>query len=432
MSEEWKNKALAPEEAVKLVRSGHRVFLHGGCAVSVPLEKALAERAHELEGVVVTQLHKEGAEVLAHPDLQKHVRVQSLFCGAGVRLAVAEGRADYVPVFLSDIPHYIRNGIFPIDVAIVQCSYPDVHGYCSLGTSVDIARQAVDSATIVIAELNHQMPRTHGQGFLHINELDAFIVTDRPVLEHGLREITPEAQAIGRHIAELVVDGATLQMGIGAIPDAVLAALGNKRDLGVHTEMFSDGLIDLLEKGVVNNSRKTTHRGITVTSFVVGSRRVYDYVHDNPRVHFHPSDYTNDTAIIREQHAMTAINCALEVDLTGQVCADSIGTRIYSGIGGQMDFIRGAALAPNGRAIIALPSTAKGGQISRIVPTLTPGGGVVTTRGHVQYLVTEYGVADLRGKSLRDRAEALVAIAHPDHREELRAQLVGRRMFAGH
>lgn len=429
MSESWKTKAMSPEEAVRLVKSGHRVFLHGGAASSYPLEAALAKRAKELQDVTVYQLHKEGQELLAQPDLAGHVRIQALFVGAGVREAVNDGRADYVPVFLSDIPHYMREGIFGLDVAIVQLSPPDAHGFCTLGTSVDIARQAVDSATIVIAEINAQMPRTHGSGFVHVSRLDGYIVTDRPLSEHAHRETTDEARAIGRHVTSLVENGATLQMGIGAIPDAVLAELTGKQDLGVHTEMFSDGLVDLVERGVVNNRYKTVHTGLIVTSFVVGSKRVFDFVNDNPSVHFHPSDYTNDTALIRQHERMTAINCALEVDLTGQVCADSIGTRIYSGIGGQMDFIRGAALAPGGRAIIALPSTARGGTLSRIVPTLTPGGGVVTTRGHVQFIVTEHGVADLRGKSLRERAQALLAIAHPDHQADLRAAMQARRLF---
>lgn len=429
MSRDWLADATTPQEAVKLVASGHHLFLHGGCATSTVLEAALAEHAKNLEHVTVWQMHKEGGEPLAAPELAPHVRIHSLFCGAGIRQAIAEGRADYVPVFLSDIPHYMREGIFPIDVAVVQLSMPDAHGYCSLGVSVDIARQGVDSARIVIAEINRQMPRTFGNGFVHISELDAFTVTDRPLPEHPCKDIDDVARAIAGHVAALVPDGATLQTGIGAIPTAVLMALTDKVDLGVHTEVFSDPLIDLIEAGVITNKRKTNNRRRTVTSFMLGVKRTYDYVHDNPSVRFYPSDVINDTALIRLQYRMTAINSALEVDITGQICADSLGSRIYSGIGGQMDFIRGAALAPEGKAIIALPATAKGGQLSRIVPTLAPGAGVVTTRGHVQYIVTEFGVADLRGKSLRERAEALVAIAHPDHRAELRAQVAGRKLF---
>jgi acyl-CoA hydrolase len=429
MPRDWLADATTPEQAVRLIRGGHHVFLHGGCATSLVLETAFAEYAKCLEDVTIFQIHKEGGEPMAAPELAGHVRIKSLFTGAGLRSAVAEGRADYVPVFLSDIPHYMRNGIFPIDVAVVQLSYPDQHGYCSLGVSVDVARQAVDSAAIVIAEINRQMPRTFGTGHVHMSELDAFVLTDHPIIEHPSKPIDDVSRAIGSHVAELVQDGATLQLGIGAIPSAVLAQLTGKRDLGVHTEVFTDALIDLIESGVITNKLKTNNRRRTVSSFLLGVKRTYDYVHDNPSVRFYPSDQTNDTALIREQYRMTAINSALEVDITGQVCADSIGTRIYSGIGGQMDFIRGAALSKEGRAIIALPSTAKGGQLSRIVPTLAAGAGVVTTRGHVQFIVTEFGVADLRGKSLRERAEALTSIAHPDHRADLRAQLAGRKLF---
>jgi acyl-CoA hydrolase len=421
--------AVTPDEAVALVGSGMHVFLHGGCAVSLPLEAALARRARALEGVVVYQMHKEGPEVLLDPALAGHVRVNALFLGAGARDAVAEGRADFVPVFLSDIPHYMREGVFPIDVAIVQVSPPDAHGWCSLGISVDVARQAVACARIVIAEINAQMPRTLGERGIHLDDLDAFVVTDRPVLMHAPRPLDPVALAIGRHVADLVPDGATLQVGIGAIPDAALAAMAGKRDLGVHTEMFSDGMVDLVDRGVVTNAHKAFEPGRTATSFVIGTRKTYDFVDDNPAVVFHPSDVMNDTHLIRQQPRMTAINCAIEVDLTGQICADSIGTRIYSGIGGQMDFIRGAALSPGGQAIIALPATAKAGTVSRIAPTLAPGAGVVTTRGHVQFVVTEHGVADLRGRNLRERAEALVAIAEPAHREDLRAAARARRLF---
>jgi acyl-CoA hydrolase len=426
---DWQARAVTADEVVQRIRSGHKVFLHGAAASALPLDAALAVRARELQDVTVYQLHKEGGEALAQPDMAGHVRIQALFAGAGVREAINEGRADYVPVFLSDVPHYMREGIFPIDVAVVQVSWPDAHGYCTLGTSVDVARQAVDSASVVIAEINRQMPRTHGSGFIHLSQLDAYLLSDRPLPQHGTKSATPEAEAIGRHVTPLVEDGATLQMGIGAIPDAVLATLTGKRDLGIHTEMFSDGLVDLIQSGVVNNTRKSVYKGRILTSFVVGSQKVFDFVHDNPMVHFHPSDFINDTALIRQHERMTAINCALEVDLTGQVCADSIGTRIYSGIGGQMDFIRGAALSKGGRAIIALPSSARGGTISRIVPALTAGAGVVTTRGHVQFIVTEHGVADLRGKSLRERAAALTEIAHPDHRSELRAAMVARKLF---
>ena len=430
MTADWLSRAVSPEEAVMHVRSGDNLFLHGGCAVALTIEAALAERARELDRLTVYQMHKDGPEVLLDPALAGRVRVNALFVGAGARGAVAEGRADFVPVFLSDIPHYMRNGVFPLDVAVVQLSPPDHHGWCSLGSSVDVARQAIESADVVIAEINAQMPRTLGVRGIHVDDLDAFVLTDRPLLEHAPRPLDATSLAIGRHVADLVEDGATLQVGIGAIPDAALAAMGGKRDLGVHTEMFSVGMVDLVAKGVVTNARKAFEPGRTATSFVIGTRKTYDFVDDNPAVAFHPSDVMNDTHVIRQQHRMTAINCAIEVDLTGQVCADSIGTRIYSGIGGQMDFIRGAALAPGGKAIIALPSTAKGGTLTRVVPTLAPGAGVVTTRGHVQYVVTEHGVADLRGRSLRERAEALIAVADPAHREDLRAAARARRLFA--
>ncbi|HEY9720899.1 MAG TPA: acetyl-CoA hydrolase/transferase C-terminal domain-containing protein [Oscillatoriaceae cyanobacterium] len=427
---DWQARALTPAEAVRLVRSGQHVFLHGGCAAALPLEAALAERARELEGVTVYQMDKEGPEVLADPELAGHVRIRAFFLGAELRRAVAEDRADYLPVFLSDIPRFMRDGVFPIDVAVVQLSPPNAHGYCTLGTSLDVARQAVASARVVIAEINRQMPRTEGDTAVHLDELDAFVVTDRPVIEHRSPAITPEARAIGEQVAALVSDGATLQVGIGAIPDAVLAALHDKQDLGLHTEMFSDGVMTLVRAGVITNRRKALYTGKCVTSFVIGTRALYDFVDDCPDVLFFPSDVTNDTHLIRQHDDMVAINGALQVDWSGQVCADSIGPAIYSGIGGQMDFMRGAALARRGKAVIALPSTACHGTVSRIVPMLSPGAGVVTTRGHVHYVVTEYGTADLRGCTLNERAERLIAIAHPDHRGELRAQLAARRHVA--
>jgi acyl-CoA hydrolase len=429
MTQDWRARAVTPEEAVSLIRSGDHLFLHGGCAVAVPLEAAVAVHARTLSDVVVYQMHKEGEEPLLDPALDGHVRVVSMFCGSKARAAVNAGRADFMPVFLSEIPHLIRHRAIPVDIAVVQLSTPDAHGWCSLGTSVDVAHQAVASARVVVAEINAQMPRTLGDSLIHVDDLDAFILSDRPLIELKPRPLDDVSLAIGRHIADLVEDGATLQVGIGAIPDAALAAMGDKQELGVHTEMFSDGLVDLIRRGVVTNTRKALAPGRSVTSFVIGTRKTYDFVHNNPSVTFHPSDVVNDTSLIRQHARMTAINCAIEVDLTGQVCADSLGETIYSGIGGQMDFIRGAAIAPSGKAIIALPSTAKGGAVSRIAPTLARGAGVVTTRGHVQYVVTEHGVAQLMGKTLRERAEALLAIAHPDHRPELRAAIVARKQF---
>ncbi len=336
-------------------------------------------------------------------------------------------RADFVPIFLSDIPRLFLSGTIPLDAALVQLSPPDAHGHCSLGTSVDAALAASLTARIVIAEINEQMPRTLGNSLVPFARFDACIHTNRPLVEHPPSPPSPVADAIGEQVAALIEDGATLQMGIGAIPDAVLRRLGDKHDLGVHTEMFSDGLIDLVAGGVITNRRKKVHQGRIVTSFVVGTRGSIDFVDDNPLVEFHPCDRTNDTALIRKNDRVVAINSALEVDLSGQVCADSIGFQIYSGIGGQMDFIRGAALSAGGKPIIALPSTAAGGRASRIVMALKPGAGVVTTRGHVHWVVTEYGAVNLFGKTLRQRAEILVGIAHPDARGSLRAEFAEKR-----
>ncbi|MDB5101875.1 MAG: 4-hydroxybutyrate coenzyme transferase [Cyanobacteria bacterium RYN_339] len=421
------NRAVTPAEAVSQIHDHARIYVHGDCAACLPLEAALAERARGLEGLRVYQVHKDGPEVLADPALAGRLRIQSLFCGAGVRQAVAEGRADYIPINLSDIPAAIRAGLIPLDVAIVQLSWPDAAGYCSLGISVDSAWQAVQSAPVVIAELNRQMPRVNGPARVHLDDLAAFTVTDRPLIERHSRAATPEIQALGRHVAALVPDGATLQLGIGAIPDAILAALHGKQDLGLHTEMFSDRVVDLVEAGVITNRRKSVDVGKTVVAFVAGTRRTYDFVADNPAVEFRPTDYTNDLAVIRAQHLMTSINAALQVDLTGQVCSDSLGERIYSGVGGQLDFVRGAALAQGGKSILALTSRAR--EVGRIVPILSPGAGVVTPRSHVQYVVTEHGVADLRAQPLAARAERLIAIAHPDDRAALRAAAAGRRLF---
>ncbi len=353
----------------------------------------------------------------------------SLFTGAALRKPIEEARADFIPVFLSDIPRLFKSGRIPLDVAIVQLSPPDRHGLCTLGPSVDTTLAAVESARIVIAEINDQMPRTIGHTAVPFEKVSAFVTTSRALHE---AEAAPEGEVEGRIgdlIANLVEDGSTLQMGIGAIPDAVLSRLGNKRDLGVHTEMFSDRLIDLVENGVVTNRYKKIHQGRTVTSFVSGTRRLFDFIDDNRAVEFHPCDRTNDTALIRQNPKVVAINSALEVDLTGQICADSIGSRIYSGIGGQMDFIHGAALSEGGKPILALPSTAAGGKVSRITPVLKPGAGVVTTRGHVHWVVTEHGAVDLYGLTLRKRAEALISIAHPDFRAELRRQVAELRHY---
>ena len=415
-------------DAVRLISSGARVFVHGAAATPTPLLEALAAR-DDLDGVRLHHLHTSGPYPFAGPGLKHRFRSVSLFVGEGLRDAVAEGDADYIPVFLADIPGLFTSGVIPLDVALVQVSAPDAHGLCSLGTSVDAARAAVDSARLVIAEVNEQMPRTHGNTAVPLARFDAFVTTSRPLPERAPSAETDIERRIGEIIAGLVEDGSTLQLGIGAIPDAVLARLGGKHDLGVHTEMFSDGLIPLIEGGVVTNRRKAVHPGRTVTSFVQGTRALYDFVNDNPLVEFHPCDRTNDTALISRNDRVVAINSALEVDLTGQVCADSIGHRIYSGIGGQMDFIRGAARSRGGKPILALPSTAARGTVSRIVPALRAGAGVVTTRGHVHWVVTEYGAVNLHGRTLRERAEALVSIAHPDFRAELAREVCAIRHY---
>ncbi len=407
---------ISAEEAVRIIKSGDRVFLHTAAATPQRLIDAMVDRAEELRDVEIVSLHTEGDARYTEPRYARNFRLNAFFVGKNVRQAVQAGDADAIPVFLSDVPALFYNDVLPLDVAMVHVSPPDRHGYCSLGVSIDAALAAVHKAKYVIAQVNPNMPRTHGEGLLHASHIDAMVEVQDPLPETPAHELTETERSIGRHIASIVEDGATLQMGIGAIPDATLAALGDHRDLGIHTEMFSDGVIDLVEKGVINGSRKRTHKDIIVASFLVGSRRLFDFVDDNPLVEMFPSDYVNDTKEIRKNPRVTAINSAVEIDMTGQVCSDSIGQRFFSGVGGQMDFIRGAALSEGGKPIIALPSVTRRGE-SRIVPILKPGAGVVTTRAHVRYVVTEYGIVNLHGKSLRQRAEALASIAHPDFRE---------------
>ena len=400
------------------MRSGDRVFIHSVAAAPQSLINALVGRSNELRDVEIVHLHTEGPAPYAKPEYSKSFRVNAFFVGANVRQALNDGRADYIPVFLSEIPALFRQNVLPLDVALLHVSRPDKHGFCSLGVSVDVARAAAECAKHVIAQVNPQMPRTLGDALIHIDDIETIVEVDEPLPEVAIPQLTEVDRAIGRYIAEMIDDGATLQMGIGSIPNAVLASLSNHRDLGVHTEMFSDGVIDLVEKGVINGRKKIKHPGKIVAGFVMGTRLLYDFVDDNPQVLMLDIAYVNDTSVIRRNPKVTAVNSAIEVDLTGQVCADSIGTRQYSGVGGQMDFIRGASLSDGGKAIIALPSTTKNGE-SKIVPCLKPGAGVVTTRAHVHYVVTEYGVANLYGKNLRQRASELVRIAHPDHREAL-------------
>ncbi|HEY0591260.1 MAG TPA: acetyl-CoA hydrolase/transferase C-terminal domain-containing protein, partial [Thermoanaerobaculia bacterium] len=398
-------------------------------ATPLSLIDALAART-DVENVTTYHIHLEGNVPLSAPDKEGRFRMTSFFTGASLRDAVNAGRADFTPVFLSDVSCLFWQGRVPLDAALLQLSPPDRHGYCTLGTSVDCAVAASRTAKVLIAEINDQMPRTHGNTLVPLSALSAYTHISRPLPEHPPGEATPEEAAIGEHVAKLVPDGGTLQMGIGAIPDAVLARLFDKHELGIHTEMFSDRVIDLVEAGVVTNRRKKVHPGRIATAFVVGSKRLYDFVDDNPLVAFYATDHTNDTAVIRRNDKVVAINSAIEVDLSGQVVADSMGFKIYSGIGGQMDFMRGAALSAGGIPVIALPSTAAKGKVSRIVKSIKEGAGVVTTRGHVHWIATEYGAVDLWGKSLRERAEALISIAHPDFRAELRREVKEIRHFA--
>jgi acyl-CoA hydrolase len=425
----WQARAVAPAEALGVVSSGMTIFVHGAAATPTPLLEALSARP-DLERITLYHLHTAGPAPFVAEECRERIRSVSVFAGPPVRAAIERGDADFIPIFLSDIPSLFLTRQVELDVAILQLSPPDAHGYCTLGTSVDAALAAAQAARYVVAEINDRMPRTHGNTLVPLSQVHAFIHTSRPLHPHDTRAPTAVEDAIGAHVAALVEDGATLQMGIGAIPDAALRRLVDKRDLGVHTEMFSDGLVELAESGAITNRLKHVHRGRIVTSFVNGTQRVFNFVDDNPFVEFHPCDRTNDTALIRKNDKVTAINSALEIDLTGQVVADSIGFRIYSGIGGQMDFIRGAALSRGGKPIIALPSTASGGSVSRIVPALKPGAGVVTTRGHVHWVVTEYGAVNLFGLNLRRRAECLIGIAHPDIRGELRRAVAETRHIA--
>ncbi|WP_299119624.1 acetyl-CoA hydrolase/transferase C-terminal domain-containing protein [uncultured Winogradskyella sp.] len=411
-------KVVSAEEALKIVKSNDKIYLHAAAAVPNVLIDALTDRHKELRNVEICQLHTEGPAPYANPELADSFHVNSFFIGKNVRHTLHAGNGSYTPVFLSEVPLLFKRNIVDLQVALIHVSIPDKHGYCSLGVSVEATLAAIDNADYVIAQVNKQMPRTFGDGIIHVTEIDAFVECDEPLPTHPVTAPTEIETKIGDYVANLIEDRSTLQMGIGNIPNAVLSRLHNHKDLGLHTEMFSDGVIDLILKDVINGNYKGVNPGRALATFLMGSQRLYDYVNDNPYVEMRSSDYVNDVSIIKQNPRMVAINSAVEVDVTGQVCADSIGSKMYSGVGGQMDFIRGASLSEGGKAIIALPSTTRHG-VSRIVPSLKTGAGVVTTRAHVQYLVTEYGVANLYGKTIKERVKALVNIAHPDHRESI-------------
>ncbi len=415
----YARKITTAAAAMSRIERGRRLFIGSGCAKPATLVDALADHAGHLADNPVIHILTLGTAPYVDPRYTESFRHNAFFVGPNVRAAISEGRADYTPIFLSEIPNLFRSGKLPIDVALISVSPPDEHGFCSYGVSVDVVKSATESARIVVAEVNERMPRALGDSFIHVNQINALVPANYPLPE--LKHDAPDhiARRIGEHIADLIEDGSTMQMGIGSIPDALLAFLKDKKDLGIHTEMFSEGVIELVEKGVINGRRKTMHPGKIVASFIMGSQRLYDFVDNNPMIEFRPTEYTNDPFLVAQNDRMVAINSALQVDLTGQVCADSLGTYFYSGIGGQVDFIRGASRSRGGKPIIALPSTARDGKVSRISTILTPGAGVVTSRGDVHYVVTEWGAADLHGKCIRDRALALIHIAHPDFREEL-------------
>jgi 4-hydroxybutyrate CoA-transferase len=415
----YRNKLMTAAEALSAVQSGMRVYIQPGCAEPETLVEALLNRAPRVHNVEVVHLLTLGCADYVAPEMAGHFRHNAFFIGGNVRQAVNEGRADYTPVYLSEVEELFESGAMPLDVALIQVSPPDAHGFCSFGVGVDTTLTAAKYARYVVAQVNDQMPRTYGDSFIHVNQIDAFVESSRPLCELARMEITDLHLAIARNVAGLIEDGAVLQTGIGEIPDAILPLLMDRKDLGVHTELVSDGVIPLIEAGVITGARKNYKPRKIILGFVLGTRKLFDYVGNNPIFEFHPSSYTNDPLLIARNDNMVAINSALQIDLTGQVCSDSIGTYFYSGIGGQVDFLRGAAHSKGGKPIIALPSTAQNNTVSRIVSTLTPGAGVVTSRGLIRYIVTEYGVAYLHGKSIRERAKALIEISHPKFREEL-------------
>jgi acetyl-CoA hydrolase len=417
----YRSKVKDVDSAMMAIQSGNRVYLAGGAGVPVELSQGLTRRAKDVRGVEITHILTFADAPYVEPQYQDALRVNALFIGSNVRSAVQDGRADFTPVFLSEIPRLFRTGALPIDVVLMSVTPPDEHGFCSFGVEVGTTKPAAESAKVIIAEVNRQMPRTLGDSFIHVSRLHHIVEVDYPLPEAPQGGSSEQHMLVGQHIAEMIPDGATLQMGIGSIPDAVLKNLSNHKDLGVHTELFSDGVIDMVEAGVITCSKKSFHPGKIIAGFLFGSKRLYQFVHNNPIIELHPTDYVNDPFNIAQNDDMVAINSAIQVDLTGQVCADSIGPRIFSGVGGQVDFIRGAARSKNGLPIIAFLSTAKNDTISRIVPMLNEGAGVVTTRNDVHFVVSEYGVASLYGKTIRQRAKELINIAHPKFREELSA-----------
>jgi len=428
--EDYKAKLTTAADAVRVIKSGDHVHIHPGVAEPISLVAAMTARAAELRDVRVWHLLTFGPAPYMAPEMAPHFRHMAYFVGPNAREAVNDGRAEYIPIYLFEIGKLILDGFYPVDVVLCNLSPPDEHGFCSFGPGVDITKPAAEKARYVIAQINRQVPRTLGDSFIHVRKLSHIVEVDEPLKEMpGAGEVSATSLKIGQHIAALIEDGATMQMGIGEIPDAVLASIQSHKDLGIHTEMFSDGVMNLIDKGVVTNARKTLHRGKVVAGFVLGSHRLNEYIDNNPIFEFHPQYYVNDPFVIAQNEKMVAINSAIEVDLTGQVSADSIGTYIYSGFGGQVDFIRGAAYSKGGKPIIALPSTAKGGEVSRIVDKLKPGAGVVTNRADVHYVVTEFGVASLHGKSLQERARELIAVAHPKFREELERAARARKML---
>lgn len=414
----YKKKVVSPDEAMKEIKSGDRIWVSANAATPKTLLKALADRCQYLDNIKLYHVLLMGEDPLKEAELEGRVRHVSLFVGPGDREAVNEGRGDYVPIFLHEIPKFIRD-YSDINVALIHTSPPDEHGFLSLGVEVIANKAAVDKAKIVIAQVNEKMPRIHGDTFIHVSRVHKIVEVSEDLYEIEPPKITSVEKAIGENVASVIEDGSTLQLGIGAIPDAVLESLRDKKDLGIHTEMVSDGIMKLIEEGVITGARKSIHRGKVIATFLLGTRKLYEFADDNPIFELHPVDYTNDPYIVAQNEKMVAINSAIEIDITGQVCADSIGTYIYSGFGGQLDFVRGASRSKGGKPIIAIPSTTKDGKISKIVPELKPGAGVVTTRADVHYVATEYGIVDLYGKSIRERAELLIKIAHPNFRDYL-------------